>query len=56
MLGMTLETLQSVYGHHHPEHNRQAAAAIALRPKRERPTDTDRNDRTDRERPTAKPA
>lgn len=56
MLGMTLETLQTVYGHHHPDHNRQAAAAIALRPKRERPTDTDRNDGTDRERPTAKPA
>lgn len=43
MLGMTLEILQDVYGHHHPDHNRAAAAAIALRPNRERPTDTDRN-------------
>lgn len=51
MLGMTLETLQNVYGHHHPDHNRAAAAAIALRPKRERPTDTDRNDRTEQEQP-----
>lgn len=54
MLGMTLETLQNVYGHHHPDHNRAAAAAIALRPKRERPTDTDRNKRTDGEQPWAK--
>lgn len=37
MLGMTLETLQNVYGHHHPDHNREAAAAIAKRPKRGRP-------------------
>lgn len=49
MLGMTLETLQNVYGHHHPDHNREAAAAIAMRPKRERPTDTDRLKRTDQE-------
>lgn len=43
MLGMTLEILQDVYGHHHPDHNRAAAAAIALRPNRERRTETDRN-------------
>lgn len=43
MLGMTLEVLQDVYGHHHPDHNRAAAAAIALRPNRERRTETDRN-------------
>lgn len=43
MLGMTLEVLQSVYGHHHPDHNRAAAAAIAQRPKREPRTETDRN-------------
>lgn len=54
MLGMTLETLQNVYGHHHPDHNRAAAAAIAQRPKRERPTDTDRNERTQEERASSK--
>lgn len=27
-LGMTQETLENVYGHHHPEHLREAAAAI----------------------------
>lgn len=43
MLGMTLEVLQDVYGHHHPDHNRAAAAAIALRPNRERRTEMDRN-------------
>ena len=54
MLGMTLETLQNVYGHHHPDHNRAAAAAIAQRPKRERPTDTDRYERTQEERASSK--
>ncbi len=49
MLGMTLETLQNVYGHHHPDHNREAAAAIAMRPKRERRTDMDRNAGTERD-------
>ncbi|MBX3121602.1 MAG: site-specific integrase, partial [Nitrospira sp.] len=32
-LGMTQETLESVYGHHHPEHLREAAAAIGLQPR-----------------------
>lgn len=54
MLGMTLETLQNVYGHHHPDHNREAAAAVAMRPKRERRTDMDRNDGTEAKRPIAK--
>lgn len=30
-LGMTVETLQAVYGHHHPDHQIEAAAAIAGR-------------------------
>lgn len=54
MLGMTVETLENVYGHHHPDHNRGAAAAIAHGRKRERPTDTDRNAGTDRQRSQAK--
>lgn len=54
MLGMTLETLQNVYGHHHPDHNRAAAASVAMRPKRERRTETDRSGRTERERPSVK--
>lgn len=54
MLGMTLETLQNVYGHHHPDHNREAAAAIAMRPKRERRTETAGNSGTDSERYRAK--
>ncbi|MBX3121540.1 MAG: tyrosine-type recombinase/integrase [Nitrospira sp.] len=32
-LGMTQATLESVYGHHHPEHLREAAAAIGLQPR-----------------------
>jgi integrase len=31
-LGMTVEMLQRVYGHHHPKHNDSAVAAIAKRP------------------------
>lgn len=54
MLGMTLETLQNVYGHHHPDHNREAAAAIAKRPKREHRTDMDRNAGTERDPEFAK--
>ncbi|WP_244595648.1 site-specific integrase [Bosea lathyri] len=50
MLGMSLEILLEVYGHHHPTHNRAAAAAVAMRPKRERRTETDRNDGTEQER------
>jgi integrase len=30
-LGMTVETLEAVYGHHHPDHQAEAAAAIAGR-------------------------
>lgn len=30
-LGMTQETLESVYGHHHPDHLRNAANAIGHR-------------------------
>jgi len=32
-LGMTQETLESVYGHHHPDHLREAAAAIGYQPR-----------------------
>ena len=28
-LGMTRETLEKVYGHHHPDHLRSAAAALS---------------------------
>ena len=31
-LGMTVEMLQRVYGHHHPKHNDSAVAAIGARP------------------------
>jgi integrase len=31
-LGMTVEMLQRVYGHHHPKHNDSAVAAIGKRP------------------------
>ena len=31
-LGMTVEMLQRVYGHHHPKHNDSAVAAIGRRP------------------------
>jgi integrase len=31
-LGMTVETLERVYGHHHPEYQRDAAEAIGRRP------------------------
>lgn len=31
-LGMTVETLERVYGHHHPQHLRRAAESIARRP------------------------
>lgn len=31
-LGMTLETLERVYGHHHPDHLREAAEALSARP------------------------
>jgi hypothetical protein len=30
-LGMTVETLEQIYGHHHPDHQAGAAAAIAGR-------------------------
>jgi len=32
-LSMSMETLQRVYGHHHPDHMREAAAAIGRRPR-----------------------
>jgi integrase len=32
-LGMTQDTLESVYGHHHPDHLREAAAAIGYQPR-----------------------
>ena len=35
-LGMTVELLDRVYGHHHPQHPRQAAKAIGYRPKNEK--------------------
>jgi integrase len=34
-LGMTVETLQAVYGHHHPDYQADAAAAIAGRSRRQ---------------------
>src|SRR3974377_1626888 len=34
-LGMTIETLQAVYGHHHPDYQADAAAAIAGRLRRQ---------------------
>ena len=34
-LGMTIETLQGVYGHHHPDYQADAAAAIAGRSRRQ---------------------
>ena len=33
LLGMTRETLESVYGHQHPEHLREAASAIGYQPR-----------------------
>jgi hypothetical protein len=33
-LGMTVETLEAVYGHHHPDYQADAAAAIAGRKSR----------------------
>ncbi|WP_244540121.1 tyrosine-type recombinase/integrase [Kaistia soli] len=45
LLGMTREMLDRTYGHHHPDHQRQAADAITRRPGAGRiTTDTDRND------------
>ncbi|MCW5676567.1 hypothetical protein [Pseudorhodoplanes sp.] len=32
-LGMTQKTLESVYGHHHPEHLREAASATGYQPR-----------------------
>jgi integrase len=32
-LGMSVEVLDRVYGHHHPDHLQQAARAIGYRPK-----------------------
>jgi hypothetical protein len=35
-LGMSLETLLRVYGHHHPDHLQDAVNKIAARPAKER--------------------
>jgi hypothetical protein len=37
-LGMTQETLERVYGHHHPDHLREAADALSGRPRNVRAT------------------
>jgi integrase len=37
-LGMTRETLERVYGHHHPDHLREAADALSGRPRNVRAT------------------
>jgi hypothetical protein len=34
-LGMSVEMLDCVYGHHHPDHLRKAAHAIGYRPRRQ---------------------
>lgn len=34
-LGMSEQTLRTVYGHHHPDFQRKAAAAITSKPKKE---------------------
>jgi integrase len=39
-LGMSRETLERVYGHHHPEHLREAADAMSARPRNVRATPT----------------
>ena len=35
-LAITVELLDRMYGHHHPQHLRQAAKAIGYRPKNEK--------------------
>jgi integrase len=40
-LGMTQETLERVYGHHHPDHLRAAADALTGRPRNVRATQAD---------------
>jgi hypothetical protein len=35
-LGMSVEMLDRVYGHHHPDHLRTAAHAIGYRPRRQK--------------------
>ena len=45
-LGMTVETLERVYGHHHPDFQVKAAENLSRSPARQKP---DRNDRNERE-------
>ncbi|HEY0572121.1 MAG TPA: hypothetical protein VGD16_11360, partial [Enterovirga sp.] len=35
-LGMTVKVLEEVYGHHHPDHLREAATKIGYRPRKEK--------------------
>jgi hypothetical protein len=37
-LGMTVETLQRVYGHHHPDHLQEASDAMSACPRNVRAT------------------
>jgi integrase len=37
-LGMSMETLERVYGHHHPDHLSEAASAFSRRPRNVRAT------------------
>jgi len=44
-LGMSVEMLDRVYGHHHPDHLRTAARAIGYRPRRQSLAETLAGDR-----------
>jgi hypothetical protein len=47
-LGMSVETLDPVYGHHHPDHLRMAARAIGYRRRRQSLADSLAGDRNRR--------
>jgi hypothetical protein len=50
-LGMTIELLDRVYGHHHPQHLQRAANAIGYRPKNGKIGETLGRDRKPRATP-----